>query len=75
MKANDTAALVAFDNLPESAHVASPVVEAMLGVHRATVWRMVQDGRLPAPIKFARNVTRWKVGDLRKALAQFAEAA
>lgn len=34
-------------------------VAAMLGVSRATVWRMVSDDRLPDPLKLGR-LTRWR---------------
>lgn len=57
-----------FDNLPDSAHVRQPTVEALYGISRATVWRRVRDGSLPKPHKFSERVTTWNVGELRKAL-------
>lgn len=63
------AALGNFDQLPDSAHVRQPVVQALVGCSAATVWRMVKRGTLPAPRKLSQRVTAWNVGALRKALA------
>ena len=35
-----------FDSLPDGALIPCKVVAQILGVHRATIWRWVQDGRL-----------------------------
>lgn len=34
-------------------------------VHRATPWRWVQSGKLPAPIKI-NGCTRWKLSDIQE---------
>ncbi|UJB63266.1 AlpA family phage regulatory protein [Acidovorax sp. YS12] len=57
-----------FDHLPNSAHVRLPVVMALLGCSRATVWRRVKEGCWPAPLKFGGRMALWNVGDLRKLL-------
>lgn len=62
--------LTQFDQLPASAHVKVQTVAKLIGVSRATVWRMVQRGQLPAPKKLSNRATRWNVGELRAALAQ-----
>ena len=62
--------LAQFDTLPESAHVRLPVVAALHGIGPATVWRWVKSGRLPAPVKLGPNTTAWRVGELRRAMAQ-----
>lgn len=59
-----------FDQLPDSAHVRQPTVEALIGCSPATVWRMVKRGTLPAPRKLSQRVTAWNVGDLRRTLAK-----
>jgi predicted DNA-binding transcriptional regulator AlpA len=58
-----------FDKLPDAAAVDQKVVEGLLGVSPATIWRWVQAGILPEPERFpgARS-TRWNVGRLRKML-------
>ena len=58
-----------FDTLPDAANVRLPTVELLAGCSRATVWRMIKDGRLPAPIRRGR-ITAWNVGELRQALAK-----
>lgn len=59
-----------FDALPASAHVQVDTVAGLVGVSRATIWRMVQRGQLPAPKKLSERATRWNVGELRTALAK-----
>jgi predicted DNA-binding transcriptional regulator AlpA len=59
-----------FDLLPASAHVKVDTVAGLVGVSRATVWRMVQRGQLPTPKKLSERATRWNVGELRSALAK-----
>lgn len=62
--------LAQFDTLPASAHVRLPTVAALHGIGPATVWRWVKAGRLPAPVKLGPNTTAWRVGELRRAMAQ-----
>ena len=66
--------LAQFDTLPASAHVRLPVVAALYSVGPATVWRWVKAGRLPAPVKLGPNTTAWRVGELRRVMAQGASA-
>lgn len=59
-----------FDNLPDSANVRQPIVEALFGCSSATVWRWVKAGIIPAPRKFSsQRITAWNVGQLRAALS------
>jgi predicted DNA-binding transcriptional regulator AlpA len=37
----------------------------MVPVSNATLWRMVKDGRFPAPVKLGPNVTAWRADDVR----------
>ncbi len=62
-------ALRNFDALPDSAYVRQPVVEGLLAISPATVWRMVGRGELPEPCKLGPKVTAWNVGKLRRAIA------
>ena len=39
-------------------------VAARYSISRATVWRWVNEGHFPKPIKLGANVTRWKESDL-----------
>jgi predicted DNA-binding transcriptional regulator AlpA len=61
-------ALRHFDQLPDSAHVRQPVVEALFGYSSSTVWRRVRDGLLPKPERLGPRTTAWNVGKLRRAL-------
>lgn len=64
------AALVQFDQLPNSAHVRLPVVCALNGVSAPTVWRWVKSKRLPAGKRLGPNTTAWNVGELRQFMAE-----
>lgn len=63
-------ALKHFDQLPDSANVRQPVVEALFGCSSSTVWRGVKAGRIPKPRKLSDRVTGWNVGELRHTLRQ-----
>lgn len=63
-----------FDELPGSALVADKVVAELLSCHRTQVWRMAREGRLPKPIKIGLNSTRWRVSEVREAIAKLAAA-
>jgi predicted DNA-binding transcriptional regulator AlpA len=66
------AALADFDRLPDSAFVRLPVVMALFSCSDETVRRRVKAGDLPSPVKLGPRSTAWRVGDLRKTLAQVA---
>lgn len=68
------AALTQFDELPDAANVALPVVMAIGGISAATVWRHSKSGLLPEPLKIG-HATRWNVGALRRCLPARKEAA
>lgn len=53
-----------FASLPDDAGVSDAVVAAVIGVHRASIWRMAQKGALPKPVKLGRT-SRWRVGTIR----------
>jgi len=62
-------ALRCFDQLPDSANVRQPVVEALYGCSGSTIRRRVQDGMIPPPRKLSTRISAWNVGELRKAMA------
>lgn len=62
-------ALKHFDQLPDSANVRQPVVEALYACSPASVWRGVKAGRIPKPRKLSPRTTCWNVGELRASLA------
>lgn len=37
----------------------------LLGISKSTLYRWIDDGRLPEPIRLGPNVPAWREGDLR----------
>lgn len=62
-------ALEAFDSLPDSALIDVNTYSRLLGCSATTIWRRAAAGMLPKPIRVSDQQTRWRVGDVRKALA------
>lgn len=58
-----------FDTLPACAYVRPAVVRALCSCSKATLERMVKDGRLPTPRKLSARAIGFNVGELRRALA------
>ncbi len=58
------------DAMPYETRLRLPVVCALLGVKRATIWRWTSAGRLKAH-RLGRT-TAWVLGDIRKLLAEAA---
>lgn len=64
------------DRLPDSAMVRTGQlitrrgVPGLLPISNSALWRHVADGSFPKPVKLFRNVTAWKLGDVRAWLAQ-----
>ena len=67
MNQGQAAALRGFDELPDSAGVRLPVVQALFGVSAPTVWRWSRKAVIPAPTKRG-GVALWNVGALRMAM-------
>ncbi len=45
-------------------------VAAMLKVHPATVWRAVNNGSIPQPIKISAKCVRWDLDQIEQSLKQ-----
>jgi excisionase family DNA binding protein len=43
-------------------------VADLLCVHLRTVYRLLERGQLPQPIRFGRKIVRWRAEDLRRRL-------
>lgn len=52
---------------PRQPHKAAP-----LPFSKATLWRMVNAGTFPAPIKLSERITAWRVEDVREWIAAHA---
>ena len=68
-----------FDQTPDSAYLRErqlvgdtrdPNCPKLLPVSRATLWRMVREGRFPAPYKLGPNTSAWQCGDVRRYLIE-----
>lgn len=67
--------LAEFESLPDSALVDDRIVAGVFGCSRNTVWRRGKAGGIwPRPIKVSDQQTRFRVGDIRKALAALTAA-
>ena len=60
--------LALFDSKPDSAYIDLPTLCALRRRSRASTYRDIQSGVLPAPRKIGRS-SRWQVGAIRKSLA------
>lgn len=60
---------VDLDALPDGAFITTAQLAATLGVHPLTPYKWMRTGRLPRPHKFG-TATRWKVSEVRAAIAQ-----
>jgi predicted DNA-binding transcriptional regulator AlpA len=58
-----------FDTLPDSGFVRLPCLRLLFACSNATIWRWVQDAKIPAPKKLGPRVTAWNVGELRQVIS------
>ena len=68
-------ALAAFDSLPDSALIDVRTYALLLDCSENTIWRRVKAKILPASIRVSPQQTRWRVGDVRTALASLTATA
>lgn len=57
-----------FDTLPNTARVDLPVLKAVTGKSRPTIYRWISQGILPRPVKTGGTQNAWIVGEIRAAL-------
>jgi prophage regulatory protein len=53
----------------------TPDVMALLGISRATLYRFIENGPFPAPLKITRNMARWHVDTVDQWIAEKVEQA
>ncbi len=51
--------------LPQEGFVRQPVVLKVLGISKSTLWRRIQDGVYPRPVKLSTRTSAWRVKDIR----------
>ena len=69
MKKPISKSVESFDKLPDSALIDVRSLALLLGCSDNTIWRRSKAGVLPVPIRVSPQQTRWRVGDVRCALA------
>ncbi len=68
--ARDKDVLESFALLPGDAYVSARVAGVLFGnISAVTIWRWTRSGALPAPCKLGGRLNKYRVGDLRAALA------
>ncbi len=60
---------VPFTELPVSGYVRQSDLLRVIPFSAATLWRRVQRGRFPRPVRLSDRVTAWPVGAVRQWLA------
>jgi prophage regulatory protein len=62
-------ALANFSTLPDDAILRVHPTARICGCGPATIWRGSRLGTFPAPVKLSPKITGWRVGELRRYLA------
>jgi predicted DNA-binding transcriptional regulator AlpA len=50
--------------MQQSTYIPDTTIARRYGVSRATVWRWVKNGQLPAAVKLSPGCTRWKLAEI-----------
>ena len=56
--------------LPETGFLRQPQVLVFVPISRSTLWRRVQAGTFPGPVKLSARVTAWRAEDVRSWIAE-----
>ena len=56
--------------LPETGFLRQPQVLVFVPISRSTLWRRVQAGTCPGPVKLSARVTAWRAEDVRSWIAE-----
>lgn len=57
-----------FDQLPDSARIDLGCLKALTSKSRATIYRWIDQGIIPAPRKLGSTQNFWTAGEIRRAL-------
>jgi predicted DNA-binding transcriptional regulator AlpA len=52
--------------LPETGFLRQPQVLVFVPISRSTLWRRIQAGTFPVPVKLSARVTAWRAEDVRR---------
>ena len=56
--------------LPETGFLRQPQVLVFIPISRSTLWRRIQAGTFPGPVKLSARVTAWRAEDVRRWIAE-----
>jgi len=56
--------------LPETGFLRQPQVLVFVPISRSTLWRRIQAGTFPSPVKLSARVTAWRAEDVRRWIAE-----
>lgn len=56
--------------LPETGFLRQPQVLVFVPISRSTLWRRIQAGTFPGPVKLSARVTAWRAEDVRRWIEQ-----
>ena len=56
--------------LPETGFLRQPQVLVFVPISRSTLWRRIQAGTFPGPLKLSARVTAWRAEDVRRWIDQ-----
>jgi predicted DNA-binding transcriptional regulator AlpA len=60
-----------FDDLPDTGFIRqAQLIPVVVPFSSATLWRKCARGEFPKPVKLSERVTCWRVGDVRRWLAE-----
>lgn len=59
--------------MPQEGFVRQPVVLKVLGISKSTLWRRIDEGVYPRPIKLSLRAVAWRVKDIRALIRSFDE--
>lgn len=56
-------------DLPDDALVPKEIRRAMTGLGDTTAYKLIKENRYPAPVRLTATCVRWRMGDLRRYVA------
>lgn len=59
--------------IPQEGFVRQPVVLKVFGISKTTLWRRIQEGNFPRPVKLSPKTSAWRVKDIRAVIRSFDE--
>jgi predicted DNA-binding transcriptional regulator AlpA len=61
-----------FGEIPDETLIPVAVLLALTGLSRPTIWKMIEEGKLPRPIVLGTVQNKWVAGEVRAALRALA---